>query len=222
MADESALLFLKPDAVVRRYVGARTLARLAETGLRVRRLATVRADRAFLAEQHYAIHKGRFFYEWLVDYVNSTPVIAVELHGPAAVSTVRGLLGATIPAEADPGSIRGRYGIDGGLNVAHASDSPENGQREIQMWSPLLEAGAEEPDAALQDYIARYLDGPMIDPLRYRELFAALAAGQRTRGQIEAAFRRLLTMESDHEEATVAALAAVMVASADVRKPEGG
>jgi len=223
MMDESVLFFLKPDAVARRYVGARTLVRLLETGLLVEGFKTVNASRDFLATQHYGIHKGRFFYEWLVDYVSSGPVMAVLLRGADAVSVVRQLLGATLPAKAGPDTIRGRYGIDGGLNVAHASDSPDNGRLEIEAWAPLLRASSEvPPETRLRQYIARYLDTPMIDPLRYRELFSQLSAQAMTAEDARIAFHALLAKESDVDEAALQALANVMVASASVRRPEGG
>jgi len=223
MMDESVLFFLKPDAVARRYVSARTLDRLLETGLHVERFATVNASRDFLATRHYGIHKGRFFYEWLVDYVSSGPVMAVQLRGADAVSIVRQLLGATLPAEAGPDTIRGRYGIDGGLNVAHASDSPDNGRLEVEAWAPLLCASEDEaPEAQLRRHISRYLDTPMIDPLRYRELFTQLSAQSMTAEDARIAFRALLAKESDVDDAALRALANVMVASASVRRPEGG
>jgi nucleoside-diphosphate kinase len=221
MPRESVLFFLKPDASVRRYVGARTLRRLLDTGLTVTRFAQLTAPHEFLAESHYAIHKGRFFYEWLVDYVSSAPIVVVQLEGDDAVKTVRTLLGATIPAEADPSSIRGRFGIDGGLNVAHASDSAENGALEIGFWTPLLD-NAEEPSSDPSDrveaYIARYIDGAMVDPDRHREVFHALAAGALTPEGAAAEFLKLLAQESDLPEETLVSLARVMVASAAVRK----
>jgi nucleoside-diphosphate kinase len=223
MMDEFVLFFLKPDAVARRYVSARTLDRLLETGLHVEGFKMVNAPRDFLANQHYAIHKGRFFYEWLVDYVSSGPVMAVQLRGADAVSIVRQLLGATLPAEAGPDTIRGRYGIDGGLNVAHASDSPDNGRLEIEAWAPLLRSSCEvPPETRLRQYISRYLDTPMIDPLRYRELFAQLSAGTMPPEDAQIAVHALLAKESDVEDAALRALVDVMVASASVRRPEGG
>ena len=222
MPEETMLFFLKPDAVARRYVGARALARLLENDLRVVRFGTLAPSKQFLAEKHYGIHRGRFFYDWLVDYVSCAPVVALELAGQDAVTRVRDLLGATIPAQADPDSIRGRYGIDGGLNVAHASDSPENGRRELEWWGPLFDeaaGGDEEPVAAAHAYVRRRLDEPMIDPLRYRELLARFDGGHPPAG-VESALCDLMRHESDAEEARLAALAKIMIRSATLRKPD--
>ncbi len=117
------LVFLKPDAVVRRYVGARTLKIFLDNGIEFKAFRIFKPTKSFFANEHYGIHKGRFFYTWLIEYVTSGPIAAAIATGDNVIETVRTLLGATVPEDALPGTIRGRYGIFGGINVVHASDS---------------------------------------------------------------------------------------------------
>jgi nucleoside-diphosphate kinase len=87
-----------------------------------------------LAETHYAIHKGKPFYNGLIDYITSAPVMAMVWEGPEAVAAVRQTMGSTRPREAAPGTIRHDFALDVGRNLTHASDSPENGEAEIALW----------------------------------------------------------------------------------------
>jgi nucleoside-diphosphate kinase len=87
-----------------------------------------------LAEEHYAVHKGKPFYEGLVKYITSAPVMALVWEGPNAVAAVRQTMGATRPYEAAPGTIRHDFALTVGRNLTHASDSPENGEKEVALW----------------------------------------------------------------------------------------
>ena len=87
-----------------------------------------------LAEEHYAIHQGKPFYESLMKYISSAPVMAMAWDGPNAIAAVRQTMGATRPTEASPGSIRHDFGLEIGRNLTHASDSPENGEKEVALW----------------------------------------------------------------------------------------
>ena len=87
-----------------------------------------------LAETHYGIHRGKPFYESLIKYITSAPVMAMVWEGNNAVSAVRQTMGSTNPLEATPGSIRHDFGLDIGRNITHASDSPENGEKETALW----------------------------------------------------------------------------------------
>jgi nucleoside-diphosphate kinase len=87
-----------------------------------------------LAETHYAIHKGKPFYDGLIAYITSAPVMAMAWEGPNAIIAVRQTMGATRPTEAAPGSIRHDFGLEVGRNLTHASDSVENGQAEVSLW----------------------------------------------------------------------------------------
>ncbi len=87
-----------------------------------------------LAEKHYAIHQGKSFYEGLIGYITSSPVMAMVWEGPNAITAVRQTMGATRPLEAAPGTVRHDFGLTVGRNLTHASDSPENAQLEISLW----------------------------------------------------------------------------------------
>ena len=129
---ERTLVLLKPDCVHRRLAGA-VLQRFEQKGLRLAALKLVQASRQ-LAEQHYAVHKGRPFYESLLQFLTSGPTVALVLEGREAVAVVRNLIGATDGAKAAPGTIRGDFGISVQNNLIHGSDSPDNARAEIALW----------------------------------------------------------------------------------------
>jgi nucleoside-diphosphate kinase len=131
---QRTLIILKPDAVQRAIVGE-LLARFERRGLRLAALRLVKVERA-LAERHYAVHKGKFFYEDLVRTISASPVVAAVLEGPNAIAVVRAMVGATRPHEAAPGTIRGDYALVGLRNLVHASDAPETADSEISLWFP--------------------------------------------------------------------------------------
>ena len=131
---QRTLIVLKPDAVQRAIAGE-LLARFERRGLRLAALRLVKVERS-LAERHYAVHKGKFFYEDLVRTISASPVIAAVLEGPNAIAVVRAMVGATRPHEAAPGTIRGDYALVGLRNLVHASDAPETAAAEIALWFP--------------------------------------------------------------------------------------
>ena len=131
---QRTLIVLKPDAVQRAIAGE-LLARFERRGLRIAALRLVKVERA-LAEKHYAVHKGKFFYDDLVKTISASPVVAVVLEGPNAIAVVRAMVGATRPHEAAPGTIRGDYALVGLRNLVHASDAPETASAEIALWFP--------------------------------------------------------------------------------------
>ncbi len=120
---------LKPDAVQRGLAG-RIVARFEQRGLKVVALKMMRVSRQ-LAESYYAEHRGKPFYEPLMGYITSGPVVAMVLEGDGAVAIVRKMMGKTNSAEAEPGTIRGDFALTIGRNVIHGSDSPESATREI-------------------------------------------------------------------------------------------
>ena len=132
---EQTLLALKPDAVMRRGVGAAVLGRVLEAlpDAEFRGFLEISVSHS-LAEQHYAVHKGKFFYEALVNHICSCPVVAAVIEGPQAISIVRAMVGATRPWEATPGTIRGDFALQGLRNLIHASDAPETAESEITLW----------------------------------------------------------------------------------------
>jgi nucleoside-diphosphate kinase len=131
---QRTLVVLKPDAVQRAIAGE-LLARFERRGLRISALRLVKVERA-LAEKHYAVHNGKFFYDDLVKTISASPVVAAVLEGPNAIAVVRAMVGATRPHEAAPGTIRGDYALVGLRNLVHASDAPETAAAEIALWFP--------------------------------------------------------------------------------------
>lgn len=129
---QQTLVIVKPDGVQRALVG-KILSRFEDRGLKIVALKLVRVDRA-LAEKHYAVHQGKFFYEGLVSYIISSPVVAMVLEGHEAIGVVRAMVGATRPWEAAAGTIRGDYAVMGLRNLIHASDSPDNAASEVALW----------------------------------------------------------------------------------------
>ncbi len=132
MKVERTLVLVKPDGVQRGLIGE-IIARLERRGLKLVAAKFMQVSRE-LAEQHYAVHKGKPFYEGLIEYITSAPVMAMVWEGPNAVAAVRQTMGATRPTEAAPGTIRHDFGLEIGRNLTHASDSPENGEKEVALW----------------------------------------------------------------------------------------
>ncbi len=130
--DQRTYIMIKPDAVARGLVG-RILARFEEVGLTFERLeyGVVTRDQA---AANYVEHEGKPFYEGLVEYITSGPVVKMVLVGPNAVPVCRKLMGATNPADAAPGTIRGDFGLVLDANIIHGSDSPESAEREIGVF----------------------------------------------------------------------------------------
>ncbi len=129
---QQTLVLIKPDGVQRGLVG-RILTRFEERGLKLVGLKFVSVSRD-LAERHYAVHKGKFFYDGLVNYITSSPVVAMVLEGHEAIDVVRAMVGATRPWEAAAGTIRGDYALMGLRNLIHASDAPVTAANEIGLW----------------------------------------------------------------------------------------
>jgi nucleoside-diphosphate kinase len=129
---ERTLVLVKPDGVQRQLVG-RILTRYEDRGLRIVGLKLVKVDRE-LAERHYAVHRGKPFFEGLVAFITSGPLVAAALEGPDAISMVRTMNGATRPLEAAPGTVRGDLAVEMGQNLVHASDSPESAATELGIW----------------------------------------------------------------------------------------
>jgi nucleoside-diphosphate kinase len=129
---ERTFVLVKPDGVQRGLIGE-VIARLERRGLRLVGAKFMQVSKE-LAETHYAIHKGKPFYEGLISYIISAPVMAMVWEGPNAVAAVRQTMGSTRPTEAAPGSVRHDFGLEVGRNLTHASDSVENGQAEVALW----------------------------------------------------------------------------------------
>jgi nucleoside-diphosphate kinase len=132
MTMQRTLILLKPDAVQRRLVGEIT-GRFERKGLRLVGLKALVAPKA-IAEQHYAVHKGKPFYDSLLTFLMSGPTVAMVWEGREAVATCRNLMGLTDGVKAPPGTIRGDFAISVQNNLVHGSDSPENAAIEIALW----------------------------------------------------------------------------------------
>ncbi len=129
---ERSLVLIKPDAMDRELAGV-IIGRIQGEGLKLRALRMLQMDKA-LAERHYAVHKGKPFFNDVIAYIISTPIVAAVFEGEGAVESIRKLMGATDPAKAAPGTIRKDYGLDLMRNATHASDSPENAEKEITLF----------------------------------------------------------------------------------------
>ncbi len=129
---EKTLVLVKPDGVQRGLIGE-VVSRLERRGLRLvgAKFMDVKQE---LAETHYAIHKGKPFYDGLIRYITSAPVMAMVWEGPNAIAAVRQTMGSTHPTEAAPGSMRHDFALEVGRNLTHASDTVENGEKEVALW----------------------------------------------------------------------------------------
>lgn len=129
---ERTLIIIKPDAVQRGLTGE-ILTRFERRGLRIAAMKLIQIDQA-LAQRHYAIHEGKPFYEPLIQYITSAPVVVMVLEGNNAIEIVRRTMGATNPTEAAPGTIRADFGLEIGRNLVHGSDGPETAAFELPLF----------------------------------------------------------------------------------------
>ena len=132
MAVERTLVLIKPDAV-RRGLAGEILRRFEQRGLTIGAARLLTVDRE-LAEEHYAEHAEKPFFGELVDFITSGPTLALVLEGEGAIATIRTTMGATNPADAGPGTIRGDLALSMPDNLVHGSDSPDSAAREIALW----------------------------------------------------------------------------------------
>jgi nucleoside-diphosphate kinase len=132
LSAERTLIIVKPDGVQRGLVSV-ILGRFERRGLKIAALKFMQIDRE-LAERHYAVHVGKFFYDELVAYITSGPVVVAVLEGPKVIEIVRSMIGKTRPNEAVGGTIRGDFAVEGLRNLIHASDAPETAAEEIELY----------------------------------------------------------------------------------------
>jgi len=129
---ERSLVLIKPDAMQRRLAGT-IISRLERRELKIVAMKMLQMDKA-LAQRHYSIHKDKAFFNDLVEFITSSPIIAIVLEGEKAIEAVRQTMGTTDPVKASPGSIRGDFGLDIQQNLVHGSDSAESAAREISLF----------------------------------------------------------------------------------------
>ena len=129
---DRTLIIVKPDAVQRGLIGE-IIARFEGRGLKIVGMKLMQIDEA-LARRHYAVHEGKPFFEGLIRYITSAPVVVMVLQGPGAIEAARSTMGATNPVQAAPGTIRADYGLEIGRNLVHGSDGPETARKEIDLF----------------------------------------------------------------------------------------
>ncbi|MBK9189687.1 MAG: nucleoside-diphosphate kinase [Phycisphaerales bacterium] len=129
---ETTLIILKPDAVQRGLMG-RIIARFEEKGLQIVGCKMMQIPRS-LAETHYEAHKTKGFYAGLVGFMTSSPVLVMAVRGNGAITIARNMMGATFGSKANPGTIRGDFGVSNSFNLIHGSDSPEAAERELKLF----------------------------------------------------------------------------------------
>ncbi len=129
---ERTFIILKPDSVQRGLIGE-IISRFERRGLKIVAMKMIHVSDE-LAQEHYAVHKERPFYGSLIEYITSSPVVAMVVEGTNAINVVRKTVGATNPAEAEPGTIRSDFGLEIGRNLVHASDGPETAAFETTLW----------------------------------------------------------------------------------------
>jgi nucleoside-diphosphate kinase len=167
---ERSLVIIKPDGAVRRRVGALVVKALLDRGYDLRAFKEMKVSRS-LAEMHYAVHREKPFFPWLVDFITSGRVLVMIFEAEGVIQGVRDALGATFVQKASPDSLRGKYGIWAGVNIAHASDAPETAAQEIALWTG--EGGVRETsDAKTQalSYISRYSSGDADYTMKIRDV----------------------------------------------------
>ncbi|MHA2142058.1 MAG: nucleoside-diphosphate kinase [Candidatus Thorarchaeota archaeon] len=158
---ERSLVVIKPDGAIRRTVGALVLKDLMDRGYQVKAFKEMKVPES-LAKLHYDIHKEKPFFPWLVQFISSARVLAMILEADNVIQGVRDALGATFVQKATSDSLRGKYGVWAGINIAHASDAPETATTEISLWTK--EGGleeSEEAEKAAQAYVERYAPAKM-------------------------------------------------------------
>ena len=129
---ERTLVIIKPDAVQRQLAG-RIISRFEEKGLQIAAVKFMRISQE-LAREHYAVHKGKDFFEPLIEYITSGPVLIMVLQAEGVIAMARKLMGATFGNQAEPGTIRGDFGGSQGFNLIHGSDSTESAETEIKLF----------------------------------------------------------------------------------------
>ncbi len=162
---EETLLVLKPDAVVRRFVSVEALKILLSKGFVITAFEEMHVSNE-LAKKHYAVHAGKPFFEWLIRFITSAPVIAMRVQGKDVIQEIRTILGSTFAHKAEPNTLRGKYGIYGGVNVAHASDSEKTSAEELWLWEQ--EAGLKRESSKpitekMSEYIKHYSTQKFLD-----------------------------------------------------------
>ncbi len=216
---EQTLLILKPDATMRRGVGAAVFEQIlnALPDAKLKGFLEI-AVPSHLAEKHYAVHEGKFFYPWLLQFIQVGNVLATVLEGEDIVARLREVLGATFVEKASPDSLRGKYGIVGGVNVAHASDEPANAEKEIALWQKEAQLDlSQDGFEAINAYIAKWLETPIVATEQIRQICQDYAREYLNRDIYQSEITELLIEECpDWMEAELSTLANAILGNMDL------
>ncbi len=201
---EKTLVFAKPDGTVRRYAGARLVKSLIDAGFSFDFFGQIKPDRKFFAERHYVQYSDKPFFRSTIQFVSSAPIVAMIVCGDGVISKVRTMLGPTMADKAPLDTLRGMYGLYAGVNLSHASDQ-ESAEKEVKMWIDEVIALDTDKDynKAARDYVAKYIDFPMIDTMRYRELIKTAIDKKIRLEDLKIDMFSLLKKESDFDDDTI-------------------
>ncbi len=194
---ERSFVIIKPDGTARRTVSALVLKALMDRNYNIRAFSEMKVPES-LAKLHYAVHKEKPFFSWLVDFISSAPVLAMIFEADGVIQGVRDALGATFVQKADPSSLRGKYGIWAGINIAHASDAPETAAKEIELWTN--EGGLVESSDAerlAKEYIERYISGDADYTMKIRDVVRSSIENGNTSNAVLDSLTELLSMDSN-------------------------
>lgn len=194
---EQTLLVLKPDSTMRRGVGAAVFDQIlcSLPDVKLKGFLEI-AVPCHLAEQHYAIHEDKFFYPWLLHFIQVGNVLATVLEGENVVTRLREVLGATFVEKASPDSLRGKYGIVGGVNVAHASDEPANAKKEIALWQKQAQLDLNQDGLEpINAYVTKWIETPIVATHQIRQLCKDYAIEYTNRESYQTQIAELLIEE---------------------------
>jgi nucleoside-diphosphate kinase len=194
---EQSLVIIKPDGTVRRRVGALVVKALLDRGYQIRAFKEMKVPRD-VAELHYAVHKEKPFFPWLVDFISSGRVLVMILEGDDVIQGVRDALGATFVQKAEPDTLRGKYGIWAGINIAHASDGQDTAKDEIALWTS--EGGVQFSDDAgrrVREYILKYDKGDADYTMQIRDVVKSAIESKNTSSQVLESLNELLEKDAD-------------------------
>ncbi|MHA1771461.1 MAG: nucleoside-diphosphate kinase [Candidatus Thorarchaeota archaeon] len=220
---ERSLVIIKPDGTVRRKIGALVIKALRDRGFTIRAFKEMRVPQT-LAEQHYAVHKDKPFFPWLVQFITSARVLVLIFEADNVIQGIRDALGATFVQKAAPDSLRGKYGIWGGINIAHASDAPETASNEISLWTK--EGGVLESDTAdaeVMAYIEKYASDGVDHTLEIRDAIVKAIESKSTSEDVLHTLETLLGLDArniDDDEVKSLAEAIFALVKEEVEKKQ--
>lgn len=194
---ERSFVIIKPDGTARRRVGALVVKALMDRGFNLVAFNEMKVPES-LAKMHYDIHKDKPFFPWLVDFISSAPVLTMIFEAENVIQGIRDALGATFVQKAASDSLRGKYGIWAGINIAHASDAPETAAKEIKLWA--TEGGLVESENATDKaraYIEKYSVGTTDYTSEIREIVKDAIESKDTSDGILESMKNLLEKDAE-------------------------